>query len=282
MQVLYTKQELNDFVADERNRNNIIGFVPTMGALHRGHLSLIEYALANSDITVASIFVNPTQFNNADDLKNYPRTTENDLQLLENIGCHAVFVPDVKEMYPEPDVRQFDFNGLDTLMEGEHRPGHFNGVAQIVSKLFDAVQPHKAFFGLKDFQQVAIIRKMVEKLDYNIEIVACPIVRERDGLAMSSRNQLLTDEFRSVAPVIYQTLKKSQEKWKEFKNTGQVIEWVCTQISNTELLSVEYFEIVHQNTLKPVEQSEDINGHIGCIAVWAGKVRLIDNFIYNY
>jgi len=282
MLVFKTKPELSAFVNEAKKNSDIVGFVPTMGALHQGHLSLIYQSLTNTDVTIASIFVNPTQFNNADDLKNYPRDLKKDLELLKHAGCHAVFVPDEAEMYPEKDNRIFDFDGIDKVMEGEHRPGHFNGVAQIVSKLFDAVKPEKAFLGQKDFQQIAIIKKMVSKLNFNIEIIACAIIRESDGLAMSSRNQLLTKEHRLVAPHIYRVLQESVFKARELKSSSKVKEFVINELNSINLLKIEYFEIVNAETLVSVEQISGDSGHIGCIAVWAGKVRLIDNIIYNY
>ncbi|MGD9992765.1 MAG: pantoate--beta-alanine ligase [Salinivirgaceae bacterium] len=280
MQVFKTKTELGVFIADCKTRSKTIGFVPTMGALHQGHLSLIAYAKKESDITLASIFVNPTQFNDPNDLKNYPRNEAKDLEMLLAAGCNAVFMPNEAEMYPEKDSRIFDFDGLDQLMEGAHRPGHFNGVAQIVSKLFDAVQPHKAFFGQKDFQQVAIIRKMTQSLGLPIEIVACPIVREDDGLAMSSRNQLLTPEHRKAAPLIYKTLQKARTLAYE-KTVSQLQAWVEETINDSGLFRVEYFEIVDEQTLLPISTFTAGKNNVGCIAVWAGKVRLIDNVTIN-
>ena len=281
MQVFETKQELKVFVDSVKQKNKNIGFVPTMGALHPGHLSLIDYSLKSTDITISSIFVNPTQFNNINDLKDYPRVVENDLQLLKKVGCHAVFIPSEGEMYPEKDTRVFDFDGIDTVMEGEHRPGHFNGVAQIVSKLFDAVLPHKAFFGQKDFQQVAIIKKMTQKLNYGIDIVACPTVRECDGLAMSSRNKLLTDQHRDIAHIIYKTLTDASKIFNDKSNIDEVKRWVADEIGKLTLLELEYFEIVDELTLKPQKQAIKSGNLIGCIAVWAGSVRLIDNIIFN-
>ncbi|MGE4287676.1 MAG: pantoate--beta-alanine ligase [Salinivirgaceae bacterium] len=280
MQVFKTKTELGAFIANCKSQSKTIGFVPTMGALHQGHLSLIAFAKKESDVTLASIFVNPTQFNDPNDLKNYPRNEANDLEMLLGAGCDAVFMPNEAEMYPEKDTRIFDFDGLDRLMEGSHRPGHFNGVAQIVSKLFDAVQPNKAFFGQKDFQQVAIIRKMTQSLNLPIDIVACPIVREYDGLAMSSRNQLLTLEHRKIAPLIYKTLQKARTLAYE-KSVSQLQAWVEETINDSGLLRVEYFEIVDEQTLLPISSFTTGKNNVGCIAVWAGKVRLIDNVTIN-
>ncbi len=282
MQIISSKKELKLFVDRTIQNKMKIGFVPTMGALHQGHLSLISHSLIETDITISSIFVNPTQFNNSDDLKNYPRNLKKDFAMLEKAGCHVVFTPPEKEMYPEKDDRTFNFDGIDAIMEGEHRPGHFTGVAQIVSKLFDAVNPHKAFFGQKDFQQVAIIKKMVEKLNYKVEIVACPIIREPNGLAMSSRNQLLTNKHREAAPLINKILKSSLQKIHSFNNIEQIKNWVINEINKSPLLKVEYFEIVDTKTLKKIEHIQSHNCFTGCIAVWAGKIRLIDNIIYNY
>lgn len=281
MRVLSTIDDLKNLLKTYRSDNKQIGFVPTMGALHKGHLSLVKESRLNSDITVTSIFVNPTQFNNPNDLKNYPRNTQADLSMLEEMGCDIVFTPSVEEMYPEKDTRIFVFDGIDKVMEGEHRPGHFNGVAQIVSKLFDIVNPDKAFFGLKDFQQLAIIKQMVINQSFNVEIVACPTIREVDGVAMSSRNQLLTSDHRKVAPVIYKALMNSLAMAKNNK-PNFIKQQVVNEINKETLLKVEYFDIVDQLTLQSVEQFESENGIIGCIAVWAGNIRLIDNIIYNY
>ena len=280
MEVVTTKQELQEKVNNWRKEGLIIGFVPTMGALHEGHLSLVREAKKNSDVVVVSIFVNPTQFNNPDDLKSYPRDMDKDLKMLEDLSCDLIFAPDVKEMYPEEDKRQFDFGMLDKVMEGEHRPGHFNGVAQVVSKLFEMVQPDKAFFGEKDFQQLAIIRQLVKDLNMGVEIVGCPIIREPDGLAMSSRNQLLTPEMRKIAPVIAKTLSESVNFATE-KNVQETKEMVIDRINGTGLLKVEYFDIVDGNTLLPVDNWKDSEYIVGCIAVFAGKVRLIDNVTYK-
>ena len=209
MQFFNTKKELLAVLEIYRNEGKVIGFVPTMGALHEGHLSLVKDSKKNSDITVVSIFVNPTQFNDPEDLKRYPRTLEKDLDLLKSVNCDLVFAPSVEEIYPEPDTRKFDFGYLESIMEGAKRPGHFNGVGQVVSRLFDIVQPHKAFFGMKDFQQVAIIKNMVKQLNYSVEIISCPIVREENGLAKSSRNTLLEENYKKNAPHIYATLKKA-------------------------------------------------------------------------
>jgi pantoate--beta-alanine ligase len=280
MKVISTKKELAGIISDKKEKGLTVGFVPTMGALHEGHLSLVREARNNSDYVVVSIFVNPTQFNNPDDLKSYPRDIDKDLKMLDELSVELIFAPTVKEMYPEEDTRQFDFGMLDKVMEGKFRPGHFNGVAQVVSKLFDYVKPDKAFFGEKDFQQLAIIRKLVKDLKMPVEVVGCPIVREPDGLAMSSRNQLLAPEMRKNAPVIAETLFDSLNfaPGKTVKETGQL---VTERINATGVLKVEYFDIVDGNTLQPVNSWDESDYIVGCIAVFAGKVRLIDNVTYK-
>ncbi len=256
------------------------GFVPTMGALHRGHLSLVEKAVDENPLVVVSIFVNPTQFNDPKDLERYPRTLESDLKLLESTGCQVVFAPDVTEIYPEPDTRKFDFGQLDKVMEGKHRPGHFNGVAQVVSKLFEMVQPQKAYFGLKDFQQLAIIKSMVKQLNLPVEIIPCPIVREQSGLAMSSRNELLSAEERTNAATISQTLFKAKELRTE-KSVSELEKWVTETINKNPFLKVEYAEIVDDTLLQPVKSWHDHSVKVLCVAVFCGKIRLIDNIVFN-
>ena len=268
------KEEISKYKAD----NKTIGFVPTMGALHNGHISLIDKSIVNCDITIASIFVNPTQFNNKSDFENYPVTWDSDTEKLESAGCDILFAPNTKEMYPEPDKRVFDFDGLDNVMEGQFRPGHFNGVAQIVSKLFDAVNPDFAYFGLKDFQQLAIIRKMSEKLKYNIEIVGCHIVRENDGLAMSSRNLRLTQEEREKALLISRTLFEL-ETHKKNMNIDEISSWVESRFKNDPVYRFEYFEIVDSYSLQKINDWNDSQNRIACIAVFVGEIRLIDNIL---
>lgn len=279
MKVINTIVELRRELDACRALGKSIALVPTMGALHRGHVSLVERAVAENDITVVSIFVNPTQFNDKNDLKNYPRTLEADCSLLESVGATFAFAPDVEEMYPEPDTRQFSFSPLDTVMEGACRPGHFNGVAQIVSKLFYAVEPHKAYFGEKDFQQLAIIREMVRQLNLNLEIIGCPIVREADGLAMSSRNMLLTAEERVRAVNISRILKESRDYANEH-TLQETIKFVEEQIAAIDGFILEYFQIVDGNTLQQIESWEDSDYRVGCIALFCGKIRLIDNITY--
>lgn len=272
--------DLKTLLQGFRSEGKSIGFVPTMGALHKGHVSLVERSVAENDITVVSIFVNPTQFNDKNDLKNYPRMPEKDIAMLEAAGVNVVFMPTESEIYPEPDTRVFDFGMLDKVMEGKFRPGHFNGVAQVVSKLFDIVEPHRAYFGQKDYQQLAIIRAMVRMLGYRIEIVGCPIVREPDGLAMSSRNLLLTPEHRKSAPLIYQTLAEARNKTNEF-SVKDMIDWVVNRINSDPNLKVEYFELADADSLLPVQGWDHPNGIVGCIAVWAGNIRLIDNMMFK-
>jgi pantoate--beta-alanine ligase len=278
MQIFKTKQELSTFI-DKVKKDNRIGFVPTMGALHEGHLSLVRCSLKSTDKTIVSIFVNPTQFNNLDDLKKYPRDIDRDIEMLEKEGVHVVFAPSEQEMYPKEDNRVFDFDGIDKVMEGQYREGHFNGVAQIVSKLFDAVQPHEVFLGQKDFQQVSIIKKMVEKLNYDIKIVSCPIIREKDGLAMSSRNALLKKQYREEAILINKVLQESITIFNNYKDIERVKEWVIREINKSTLLELEYFDVVDGATLKESNTVDD--NLVGCVAVWAGDVRLIDNVILN-
>lgn len=256
-----------------------VGFVPTMGALHRGHLSLVSKAVAENAVVVVSIFVNPTQFNDQKDLKRYPRNLNADLALLEPSGCHLVFAPEPEEIYPERDNRKFNFGPLEEVMEGKHRPGHFNGVAQVVSKLFKIVKPDKAYFGWKDFQQLAIIKNMVKQLSLPVEIIPCPIVREESGLAMSSRNELLSAKERENAALIYRTLSEAK-KLKGQKSVNELKKWAVEKINQNPWLTVEYFEIVDDENLRPVENWNEKKTKVGCIAVYCGKVRLIDNIVF--
>ena len=257
-----------------------LGFVPTMGALHAGHLSLVTRARRECATVVVSVFVNPTQFNDKNDLKSYPRTPEADIALLEKAGVDAVFMPSVEEIYPEPDTRVFDFGQIDKVMEGAFRPGHFNGVAQVVSRLFDLVRPAKAFFGEKDFQQIAVIRAMVAQLNLPVEIVPCPIVRGEDGLALSSRNTLLDAEHRAAAPHIYATLKEALNMRGEM-TPRELEEWVVKRINENPALETVYFEIVNADTMQPVQSWNESCGKQGCVAVQAGSVRLIDNICFE-
>ncbi len=258
-----------------------IGFVPTMGALHKGHLSLIEKAKAENDCIVVSIFVNPTQFDKKEDLTNYPKTLDKDLELLKTIDCNVVFAPNANEIY-EGNVTStlFDFEGLEFVMEGEHRKGHFDGVGTIVKRLFEIIKPHKAYFGEKDFQQLQIIKKLVQKHQIPIEIVPCEIYREKDGLAMSSRNVRLTELQRNEAPFVYKTLTRAKKKFEK-KSISEIIQWVEKQFGKNAVLKLEYFEIADIQTLKSIKFKDDKTRYRAFIAVFAGSVRLIDNIALN-
>ena len=280
MKIYETVSELQKELNSLRNQQKTIGFVPTMGALHEGHLTLVRRCVAENDVCVVSIFVNPTQFNDKSDLENYPRTLQNDAKMLEEADCSLIFAPTEKEIYPEPDTRVFNFGQLGEVMEGKHRPGHFNGVAQVVSRLFDMVQPDKAYFGEKDFQQLAIIREMVKQYQIPVEIIGCPIVREADGMALSSRNMRLSKEEREKATLISCTLLKSCTFAGE-KSVAELKEWVVSQINEEPLLEVEYFEIVDSLTLQAINHWDDSQCVTGCITVYCGGVRLIDNVQYK-
>lgn len=282
MEIINSVKELKDKLYILKSQKRSIGLVPTMGALHKGHISLVEKCSKENDITVVSIFVNPTQFNDKKDLERYPRTLEADCKLLGNIKVDIVFAPSVEEIYPEPDTRTFSYPPTDTVMEGKYRPGHFNGVCQIVSKLFDFVEPDKAYFGEKDFQQVAVIKAMVKDKKYNIEIIQCPIIRENDGLALSSRNALLTSQERLIAVNISKVLKNSIE-YSLRHSLNETREWVINQINSTEGLKIEYYEIVDGETLNSIDKWEDSNYIVGCITVFCGStpIRLIDNIKYK-
>nr|WP_297168974.1 pantoate--beta-alanine ligase [uncultured Dysgonomonas sp.] len=279
MITLYTINDLQNAVSISKNERKTIGFVPTMGALHEGHISLVKKCREQNDVCIVSIFVNPTQFNNQTDLEKYPRTIDEDIKLLNYAGVDIVFVPSVQEIYPEPDNRQFDFGQLDKVMEGKFRPGHFNGVAQVVSRLFDIVKPDKAYFGEKDFQQLAIIRQMVRQLNIPVEIVPMPIRREDSGLAMSSRNQRLTEDQKKDAVNIYRVLSESKTLYNN-KTVEELRFWVIENINKIASLEVEYFEIVDGNTLQQISDWKDTQYAVGCITVFCGEVRLIDNIIY--
>ena len=274
MKVVNTVAELNAALAPLKREG--VGFVPTMGALHAGHRSLVERARRENETVVVSVFVNPTQFNDKNDLKNYPRTPEADCAILEAAGADIVFMPTVEDIYPEPDTRQFDFGLVDKVMEGATRPGHFNGVAQVVSRLFALVNPARADFGEKDFQQIAVIKAMVEQLSIDIEIVECVIVRGEDGLALSSRNELLTPEHRAAAPHIYATISQCASKM-ESMSPEELTNWVVETIDSNPLLKTIYFEAVDARTMQRVEKWSDSERIQGCCAVQAGNIRLIDN-----
>ncbi|MCF0194562.1 MAG: pantoate--beta-alanine ligase [Bacteroidaceae bacterium] len=281
MKIINTISELQRELQVERRHGHSIGFVPTMGALHNGHASLVTRSAHDNDVTVVSVFLNPTQFNDKRDLEKYPRTQEADCRLLSGLGTSIVFIPSVEEMYPEPDTRVFSYPPTDSVMEGAFRPGHFNGVCQIVSKLFDAVRPLRAYFGEKDFQQIAVIRRMVADLHYNIEIVPCPVVRESSGLALSSRNTLLTDHERDIAANIYRVLAASKTKVAS-STVEQVRQSVIKEINGIEGLRVEYYSIVDGDTLADVHTWASAHHIVGCITVFCGKtpIRLIDHIKY--
>lgn len=280
MKLIQTIKELRAELDTLRKEGKSVGLVPTMGALHAGHASLVKRAVAENDVVVVSDFVNPTQFNDQNDLLKYPRTLEADCKLLDSCGVTFVFAPSVEEIYPEPDTRQFSYAPLDTVMEGRFRPGHFNGVCQIVSKLFMIVEPDRAYFGEKDFQQLAIIREMVRKYPFNLQIVGCPIIREDDGLALSSRNARLSSEQRTQALQISKTLFASVEYAKAHTLT-ETKTFVEKAIEEAEGLTIEYFEIVDGDTLQAVSEWNDSNYIVGCITVYCGEVRLIDNIKYK-
>ena len=280
MEVVTKIADLQKKIAKIRTNGGTVGLVATMGALHNGHLELVKRCVAENSICVVSVFVNPTQFNDKNDLLHYPRTLDADCKLLESAGCAIAFAPEVEEMYPVEDTRVFYLGAVAEVMEGKYRPGHFNGVAQIVSKLFDAVQPDRAYFGEKDFQQIAVIRSMVKLLNYPVEIVACPIVREDDGMALSSRNLRLTSEQRKNAVSISQTLFKSRT-FAEQHSVAETIDYVVNTLNSVPDLNVEYFEIVNGNTLLSVNDWSDSDYIVGCITVYCGVVRLIDNIAYR-
>lgn len=282
MEIVHTIKELKTKLQVQREKGKTIGLVPTMGALHAGHASLVKRSVNENDVTVVSVFVNPTQFNDKKDLEKYPRTLEADCELLEHIGANIVFAPSVSEVYPEPDTRVFSYPPTDEVMEGRFRPGHFNGVCQIVSKLFMIVEPNKAYFGEKDFQQIAVIKAMVADQKYPLEICPCPIVRETDGLALSSRNTLLSEAERKIALNISKTLFESLEYAKTHTLT-ETKYWVINTINAIEGLEVQYYEIVDGKSLSSLNDWRDSDYIVGCITVFCGSipVRLIDNIKYK-
>lgn len=282
MKVFEKIVDLQNQLFEDRKRGQSVGLVPTMGALHEGHASLVKRSVKENGITVVSVFVNPTQFNDKNDLKNYPRTLEADCKVLEECGADYVLAPSVEEMYPTPDTRQFEYPPVSTVMEGAHRPGHFNGVCQVVSRLFYIVRPDRAYFGEKDWQQIAVVKAMVRQLQLKVQIVECDIVRDKDGLAKSSRNTLLTPDERAIAPAIYKALKASVTYAK--KHTVQEThDKVVKDINSVEGLDVEYFSIVDGNTLQDIQSWEDSPYVVGCITVYCGKtpIRLIDHIKYK-
>ena len=280
MKVISTIGQLRECLAQHRSEGHSIGLVPTMGALHEGHASLVRRSVKENDVTVVSVFLNPTQFNDPKDLERYPRTLEADCRLLEECGADIAFAPSVKEIYPEPDTRQFSYPPTDAVMEGAMRPGHFNGVCQIVSKLFSYVEPDRAYFGEKDYQQIAVIRRMVDDLGFKLQIVPCPVVRQSDGLAMSSRNTLLSPEERKTAANIYRILNESRSLGLTVKQTH---DYVVNEINSIPALEVQYFSIVDGDTLADVTSWDDVPSIVGCITVFCGTkpIRLIDHIRYK-
>lgn len=278
MKIINSIQEITEISRALRLENKTIGFVPTMGALHKGHLTLMQRAKDENDILIVSVFVNPIQFNNPEDLEKYPRDIDADSNKLESIGCDYLFYPKAEEVYAQEPTEEFDFGNLDKVMEGEQRPGHFRGVAIIVSRLFNWINPNKAYFGEKDFQQLTIIKAMVNILGLGVEIVACPIVREEDGLAMSSRNQRLSASAREIAPRINAILRKSYSL-SENISISQIKSFVINEFKLVKDFELEYFEIVDAKTLEPITQRTE-NGVVGCVALWLDGVRLIDVIRY--
>jgi pantoate--beta-alanine ligase len=276
MKTFSSIQSVQKFLVKEKKKGKTIGFVPTMGALHEGHLQLMRRAKKENDLLVVSIFVNPIQFNNPEDLKKYPRNLAKDRDLLETVGCDSVFAPTVEEMYPEAVTTKYDFGKLENVMEGAFRKGHFNGVAIVVKKLFDIVTPDKAYFGEKDFQQLAIIQELVRLEKLPVQIVPCAIVREKDGLAMSSRNERLSKDERASAPYIHKTLKEAVQL-SEKMSPGEIKQWVTEQFAGNKVFQLEYFEIADDSNLQPISAWNKSIGTMGFVAVQLGKVRLIDN-----
>jgi len=277
---IFTKvDEIKIFLKKQKEKKMSIGFVPTMGALHQGHISLIEKCREESDITVCSIFVNPVQFNNKEDFEKYPKTINRDIDILKDAKCDILFCPLVNEMYPDgEEIKTFDFDYLDKILEGKFRPGHFNGVAVVVEKFFNIIQPNHAYFGEKDFQQLVVIKEMVRKLNLPVKIISCPIVRETDGLAMSSRNERLSVNERTIAPIIFQILKETKEKEKN-TSISQLKEWVISEIKKHSL-TPEYFEIADSDTLKIINNWNETDKPIALVAVYIGTIRLIDNLFF--
>lgn len=275
MQKISTAKELQQYVASAQKENKTIGLVPTMGALHEGHMSLVRRARKENDVVVASVFVNPIQFNNPEDLAKYPRTVDADLEKLRDAGTDVAFVPSVEEMYPEPVHDVYSFGPLEEVMEGPRRPGHFSGVAVVLRRLFELARPSKAYFGEKDFQQVAIVRDLLRQLHSHIQLVPCPIVRAEDGLALSSRNMRLGDAERRVAPLIYATLKETA-LLSDRLDVADAKAFAIGKLKLCKVFEPEYFEIVNDETLQPVSRWDEAKGIVGCITVWLGGVRLID------
>ncbi|MCK4569236.1 MAG: pantoate--beta-alanine ligase [Bacteroidales bacterium] len=281
MKIYHSIKDIQRDILAQKARGLSIGFVPTMGALHRGHLSLLERSVKENDISICSIFVNPIQFNHKQDLEKYPRSPEEDCKKLDNAGCDIVFAPSAGEMYPEEVKEHYDFGQIERVMEGEHRPGHFNGVAVVVKRLFDICMPHKAYFGEKDFQQLAIIKALVEQQNMSVEIMGCPIIREGDGLAMSSRNVRLSPEERSIAPAIFKTLNQIQQKAGQ-EPLQETIRKAKAYLNSLPGMKVEYIQITDEQSLMPVESWDDANQIRAFIALFLGDVRLIDNLKIIY
>jgi pantoate--beta-alanine ligase len=276
MRIFTTISKIIETLDDFQREGKSIGFVPTMGALHAGHISLIQESKANNDITIASIFVNPIQFNNKEDLEKYPNQIEKDIQMLEEENCDILFNPTVEEMYPTPDLTEFNFGKLEKVMEGANRPGHFRGVAIVVKRLFEIIKPTKAYFGKKDYQQLLIVKSLVSQYNLSPEIIACNIVREEDGLAMSSRNKRLSFAQRRKAPSIYANLQKAKDL-KEYLSPKQLKHWMHERYLGNEDFTLEYFEIADSETLESITEWDDNKNAIGFIVVHLGGVRLIDN-----
>lgn len=282
MKVFNNITDLHTYISSEKSAGKTVGFVPTMGALHAGHISLVRQALEACDTCIVSIFVNPTQFNDPKDLETYPRTLEADSKLLAEVGTTAIFAPSVEVMYPQDELIRSDYavGRVAEVMEGKHRPGHFQGVMQVVQRLFQIVQPDIAFFGQKDFQQVAVIRAMCKLINSPVKIVDCPIIREEDGLALSSRNVRLTTEQRSYAPYIYRVLSESLS-YAQSHSPQETIQWVTETLNAIPTLRVEYFEIVDSLSLESIDSWTESAAPHGCITVFCGDVRLIDNISYT-
>jgi pantoate--beta-alanine ligase len=282
MEIHHKKEDIIPLIETLKSQNRTVGFVPTMGALHEGHLSLIKKGFLENDVMVVSIFVNPTQFNNKEDLKNYPRTQERDVNLLKTLSdAIIVYAPTVEDIYGNQIAStHFEYDGLEHQMEGKFRPGHFDGVGTIVKRLLEIIQPDNAYFGEKDFQQLRIIQKLVEKNHLPVKIVGCSIFRAKDGLAMSSRNERLQPEYRKAAPFIYKTLKAAKVQFKT-KSANSVTKWVENQFAKHELLQLEYFTIADEETLKSVQRKSNKKQYRAFIAVFAGDIRLIDNIALN-
>lgn len=280
MKIFYKISELKEHLVQLRQRGKTVGFVPTMGALHPGHISLIEIANTQCDISVCSIFVNPNQFNNPDDLKRYPRTPENDIKLLEEGNCDVLYMPEVKDIYPENDTRHFSFGYLDEILEGATRPGHYNGVGQVVSILLQGIEPDKAFFGSKDYQQVMIVKSLVKQLNIPVEIVSCPILRELDGLAMSSRNTLLNEEERVIASLVPRIMQQANNIVKQ-KGIAEAKQFVNDITSKVSIMKLDYFEVCNAETLEIKNDYNSNEKFVSLIAVFVGKIRLIDNWVLN-